>query len=322
MRVAYVGNFRPQHSTENDVRAGFEAEGHEVIAVQEDDIDWRWAPAHAGRVDFVLWTHTHALAPEGTHDDQRFFLDGLRERGVPVVAFHLDRWWGLEREHQVHDEPYFRASLVCTADGGHDDEWAAAGVNHVWLPPAVNHVAAEAGVGRFTRRFGRPVVWVGSWQLYHPEWRWRYELVLALRRRYRDRIGVWPRAGQAVRGQDLLDLYASCKVVVGDSCLAGGATHYWSDRIPETVGRGGFLIHPEVPGLDLHFTPGEHLWTVPLGDLDAMREAIDYWIDPGNDVERGAIAAAGRAHVVDHHTYRVRARQLTELVRAGAADWR
>ena len=41
----------------------------------------------------------------------------LREKGRPIVAFHLDRWWDLNREHQIVDEPYFRCSLVVTADG-------------------------------------------------------------------------------------------------------------------------------------------------------------------------------------------------------------
>ena len=37
-KIAYVGNFEPEFSTENDVRKAFEALGYEVIKLQEGDI--------------------------------------------------------------------------------------------------------------------------------------------------------------------------------------------------------------------------------------------------------------------------------------------
>ena len=37
MRVAYIGNFEPEWSTENDVRKAFEHLGHEVIRLQENN---------------------------------------------------------------------------------------------------------------------------------------------------------------------------------------------------------------------------------------------------------------------------------------------
>ena len=38
MKVLYIGNFEPQWSTEQDVKAAFEHDNHEVIAVQENKI--------------------------------------------------------------------------------------------------------------------------------------------------------------------------------------------------------------------------------------------------------------------------------------------
>ena len=38
MKILYIGNFEPQWSTEQDVKAAFEHDNHEVVAVQENKI--------------------------------------------------------------------------------------------------------------------------------------------------------------------------------------------------------------------------------------------------------------------------------------------
>lgn len=299
MRVAYVGNFGPSHSTENHVAASLRDLGHEVVPLQENDAEtWSSTP----KADVVLWTRTWHL-PEF---DQ---LGWLRNLDCLSVAFHLDRWWGLNREHQVHDEPMFRCDLVVTADGGHDERWIEAGVNHRWLPPAVYRGEAERE-GRWQREFASDVAFVGSWRSYHAEWTHRMQLVTHLRRWYGRRFKTWPMGPRAVRGQMLADLYASADVLVGDSCLAGGITRYWSDRVPETLGRGGFLIHPEVEGMEDHFTPGLHLATWDLGDWDGLKATIDGWF-ADRDARR-AVAAAGREHVLANHLYEHRMVRVLE----------
>lgn len=314
MRLAYVGNFEPDHSTENHVRWAFEANGDTIDPVQESDTRaWRrLVTSDLRRFDAVLWTHTQ-FDPGPPHELQRALLNAASDAGVPTVGYHLDRWWGLAREHLVGEEPFFECDVVCTADGGHDAEWARAGVRHRWVPPAV--LGAEAqGRARPHRRYTADVCFVGSWQDYHPEWRYRVELVAWLRERYGERIAVWPRLGEhAVRGQALRDLYASVKVVVGDSCLAGGQTHYWSDRVPETLGRGAFLVHPYVDGMAGHFVDGEHYVSYPIGEFDVLAETIDHYV--ADDTARARIAAQGRAHVLENHTYEVRARDLASMIK-------
>jgi hypothetical protein len=319
MRLAYIGNFEPRHSTENEVFKGALDAGHEITAWQENTRDtWERLPDEAYMHDLVLWTRTGWDWPHATGWDwetatahQRVLLAACREAGVPVVGFHLDRWWGLDREGQVRSEPFFEADLLCTADGGHTADWADAGVNHRWLPPAVSRFECEPAAP--SRRYASDVAFVGSWRPgYHHEWSHRPELVAWLRRTYGGRCRFWPRErGHAVRGAELRTLYASTKVNVGDSCLAGGATRYWSDRIPETLGRGGFLLHPYVEGIEEHFTDGEHLRLWPLGDWGELRRLVDYYLE--HDDERRRIAAAGRAHVLAHHTYTVRVGQVLDL---------
>ena len=314
MRVAYLGNFRAPHSTENHLARAFRHHGHTVTQVQEDDLAaWRRLPPD---FDLLLWTRTawHWPDPAEARRVQAQTVQRFRDAGVPVVGYHLDRWWGLAREHEVYDEPFFRADLLVTADGGHDQQWCDAGVNHVWLPPAVSLAEAQPGTPR--RNLMSDVAFVGSWQgHYHAEWPHRAELVAFLRDTYGPRVRFWPQPRQqALRGQALRDLYASVKVLVGDSCLVGGATRYISDRVPETIGRGGFLVHPAVEGVTdgTHYDDGQHLFTWPLGDWGALRDAVDEAL--ADAPLRQLVARAGRRHVLAHHTYERRVEQLLALL--------
>lgn len=330
LHIAYVGNFGPEHSTENHVAQALLNNGHEVTRCQENwvaidgsgrtafdllaaDLEGTWPGGSPP--DVLLWTRTgwdwHGLGTttEHAHQAQRHLLDVAAGEGIPTVGFHLDRWWGLNREGQVAEEPYFRCALMVTADGGHDDQWLDAGVEHVWLPPGVSRDEALRD-GQRRPDLTVQVGFVGSYRTYHKEWlHHRRAMVGKLQRHYGRKFRVWE---GGMRGQDLADLYASVDVLVGDSCLAGGATRYWSDRIPETLGRGGFLIHPEVDGLAEHFTAGEHLLTFPLADHEAMLGAVRWALS--HPEERAKIAAAGREHVLAHHTYEVRMDELVAIL--------
>ena len=184
------------------------------------------------------------------------------------------------------------------------------GINHRWYPPAI--LAEEAQLGEARTEYLADIGFVGNMTGYaHPEWGpYRRRLFKHLTARYRRSFRVFPTPGKpAIRGKALQDLYASVKVVVGDSCLAGGIGRYWSDRIPETTGRGGFLIHPQVVGL-----VDEHpaLVTYPLGDFTALTGLIDAYLhDPEG---RASLARINRDDTLSFHTYQHRMRRLLEEV--------
>ncbi len=317
--VPYVGNFRPVHSTENHVRDALTALGYDVIPLQEDETAaWDSLGAierlEAYEPTFVLWTHTLGLAPGAGFN----WVKHWRERGRTTVGYHLDRWIGLGREDALDSEPFFRQDLVCTADGGHAQGWQDRGITHVWMPPAVARTEAERE-GVFREEFDYDVVFVGSWQNYHPDdWPYRRLLVEKLLERYAGRFRPFC---CNFRGQDLADLYRTARVVVGDSCLAGDATHYWSDRIPETLGRGGLLVHPYVDGIGDWYRPGLDLLTYRLGDWADLFEKIDWALD--NEIGRHLIARTGRATVVDRDLYEHRMGAVEKLVaaRSDLSDW-
>lgn len=331
MQIAYVGNFEPPHSTENEVRKALDKLGHDVWLCQEGQPDrWRELTDRMHEFDVVLWTRTADLAKRIPHHDQIRLLLAARRAGVPTVAFHLDRWWGLRehgREDSIWTEPYFRCEHFFSTDGAHDLEWAVAGVNHHWMPPGVSEFECEPGTPRDEWR--SDIGFLGSWRHYHGEHTHRRELVEWLRATYGDRVRFFPEAGQpGIRGADLRDLIASVKVWVGDSCLApradgGPMVKYISDRVPELIGRGGFLIHPYVEGVvdeDVAesdgFIPGLHLHAWRMGNWDDLKSRIDYMV-AGGAIDTGTpaeVAARGRKHVLKHHTYTVRLTQVLEAV--------
>lgn len=306
MKVAYVGNFEPAHSTENHVRRALESLDVEVVPLQESGREWADLKADTTGADFMLWTRTAGFDPPDM-TAQQYAVDSL---GIPTVGYHLDRWWGLNREPDVHRSPFFTLDLVCTADGGHDKEWAKIGVNHKWFPPAV--LAEEAVLGEHRDFYRADIGFVGNLLRYgHPEWGpYRRKLARYLTLKYRRQFRVFPGDNQpAIRGKALQDLYASVKIVVGDSCLAGGIEKYWSDRIPETCGRGAFLIHPEVVGLESEYPD---LVTYPLGDFEALGHLIDHYLV--EDETRRELAKMNRAHVLDGQTYQHRMIRLLQEI--------
>lgn len=313
MRFAYLGNFGPEHSTENHLRRALQHLGHEVTPIQESGLDWSRVPNLALGHDYFMWTRTAGFDPGDLTTQQRA-LNEVGER-MPTIGYHLDRWAGLNRSLDVDRSPFFRVQFLFTADGGHPEFWRDRGINHWWMPPGVLGLDCELGVYR--RNLAADVGFVGSLRNYgHVEWAgYRRALGDYLRRHYGHRFRVWE---SGVRGRQLADVYASVKVLVGDSCLAGdspvklpggvrgGAAYYWSDRIPETLGRGGYLLHPYVAGLELHHPA---LPMFPLGDFGRLKRQIDAAL--ADEPLRRVVAEVNRDHVLANHTYE---RRMTTML--------
>ena len=305
MRFAYVGNFKAPYSTENDVARALRNNGHHATQIPEQSLDWSALPDLVAGHDVFLWTRTAGYDPPDL-TVQDWALHKLRDRGVPSVGYHLDRWWGLDRESSIVQSPFFTVDLLCTAHGA--EEWGEHGYRHRWFPPAVSRQWTEPGTYR--KQWESRVAFVGNLEGYgHQEWQ-PYRRRIA--ETFQDYPGwkVFPGPGKrAIRGKSLADIYASGRVFIGDSCLAGDPVRYWSDRVPETLGRGGFLIHPDVVGLEGQYP---ELVTYTLGDFDDLREMVDYWL--AHDELRRGVAEENKRWVLSHHTYEHRMEWLVEVL--------
>lgn len=314
MRVAYIGNFEPEFSTENDVRKAFEHLGHEVVQVQENQ--YRQLKPQLLRYDYDL------LLITGTWDDAiplPEWLDIMHEcavRGIPTATLHLDTFWGKSRGgRKWWLAPMFHTAYIFTADGDYQDEWKAYGKNHIWLPPAVRHDAAH--FGKFREEYACDVAFVGSNGVgYHEDvWSYRRELVDNLRAMCQRNGWSFKNPGgddpKISRGEDMNDFYASAKVTVGDSlCLKKEASHYWSDRVPEATGRGGLLIMPRIKAI-------QEVWKdcLPMykwGDFTQLESQIKTYLN--DDGWRKDMQDKAQAITAKNHTYVNRVQTILQEV--------
>lgn len=304
LRIAYVGNFRHTWCTERHVSDSLAMIGHTVICWQEDELDWSRVPSKVRefQANVLMWTRTWPAEMAVVEP----VLKELAAEGIPTISYHLDRWFGLDRQHQVDDQPFFRTSLVVSPDDS--PQWAEHGVNHFWLPPGVYGPECEP-VPPNPRRWPWDVVFVGSHPYPHPEWqKYRTDLLSAFRAAFGRRFAILPRErrGTPIRGRDLQELYATVPVVLGDSCLAGESFSYISDRVTETLGRGGFFIHPFVEGMigfgpDDWYLASKDLMGYQLGDYAEAVVRARWALD--HPEEAREIAEHGRATVLARDTY-------------------
>lgn len=265
--------------------------GWEVTPIQESQLTdevVNWIINAQTSYDFILYTRTWC-------EVGKQWRKVLAAKKVPIVSVHLDLYIGLFRGEDLKNDPFFQSDYVFSADGGHQEEFKKLGINHLFFPPAILHTSCYLGEPQ--NRFKYDVAFVGSYR-YHSEWPYRPYLINWLKNTYGARFRLFPDNEPAIRGAELNNLYNSVKVVVGDSTYS---PCYWSDRIPETVGRGGFLIHPRVPGLEDQFEYYKHLIPYNIGDMDGLKQIIDYYLE--NDEEREKIRLAGMEYVKTNHTY-------------------
>ena len=208
----------------------------------------------------------------------------------------------------------FYTEHLFSPDGNHEQSFLdlGTGVNHHYLPPAVLESSCYLGQKRAAYS-NLQVAFVGS-ERYHPEWPHRLHLLAEARKQYGDRFGLFGHEqGKKIRGRMLNDLYASVPVILGDSlCLDQEFSTYWSDRVYETLGRGGLLVMPEIYALNVEDQFDGWLPTWPWNDWDRMASETGYWVaNPAEARERGL---ALQKIVKDGHTYRHRWNKVLKTV--------
>lgn len=305
LRIGFIGNFIPPFSTENDRAWTLEKLGHTVVRFQENKTTAAELLDYKDELDLLLYSHTH---------DPSYVIAGLVDvfheyynAGVPTASVHLDRWAWLKRQSDIGTEATWFTEYQFMADGSPEavELYTKHNLNWHFLKAGVVerdcYMAAPDPV-----RFPHEIIFVGS-KGYHPEYPERPALIEFLQKTYGSRFGHYGNDGiRVVRGADLNTLYATAKIAVGDSCF-GGRPNYVSDRYYETRGRGGFLLHPPVDGVD---TVGLDFYNPRY--LQALKESIDYYLL--HDEEREAKRKLGFEWVKEHETYTNRMIEMLEVI--------
>lgn len=312
-RVAYIGNFRHPFCTEVHIAQTLEQflDVH-VDRIQEDEVPLADIEVRAKASDLLLYTRTWGLGGEEVVDMWR----RIEDVGVPTASYHLDLYYGLDRGKAVPTDPFWRTQYVFTPDGDPAaQEWfESVDINHHWIKPGV--FEGECFRGRKDAdRYPFPVVFVGSWKNYHKEWPHRKQLVKHLMRgKFKKQVGIYGHESLGtIRGHPLNDLYASATIVIGDSlCPNFNKPNYWSDRVYETIGRGGYLAHPKVAGLEEEFEDEAELSYYDYGDFSQVDSLIEQALDDPGWCRN--VADHGQWRVRNECSYTQRLGQALEIV--------
>lgn len=311
MKIIYVGNFTQPHCTEVHISKTLQDMGHTVVEVQEDPKNKRSLISQAKGCDLFLFTRTWNNLVTLDH------LKQLKRMGIPTVSYHLDLYVGLQREAGLDKDPFWKTEYVFSPDGNpaSQEVFKRKGINHFYLKPGVFKEECIALEPNQDQELTGDVIFVGGGVGYgHKEWPYRGQLVTWLEKTYPDKYKKFGHPERTVRNLELNQLYANSKIVIGDTlCLNFNHPHYWSDRVYETIGRGGFIIHPYIKGMEEEFTDGENIVFYKYNDWAGLKEKIDYYL--ANPKERKKIQLAGQNFVRENATYHNRLQQMLDVVK-------
>lgn len=305
LSIGFIGNFLPQHSTENERKWSFEKLGHEVIPFQENQTSPEQLINACKDLDMLIYSHTHD--PSYVIPDLINVFRHYKANNVPTVSAHLDRWLGLKRVSDMGQEATWFTEYIFMADASPEatKKYNELGLNWHYLQPAVVEKDCYKAEIDYVK-YPHEIVFTGS-RGYHPEYPFRPQLIDWLKATYGDRFGHYGNDGiRVLRGHELNVMLSTAKIVVGDSCF-GGRPNYVSDRYYETRGRNGFLIHPKVEGVDYH---GVAFYK--HGDFDDLKRVIDYYLVKNE--EREQLRTEGQEWVAKNETYTQRSQQIIDTV--------
>lgn len=300
-KITFLGNFNVDFTSESHHAKTLESLGYEVIRMQEGAARAESVLKEAMRSDLFIWVHTHGWKTRGM--SMVDVLNKLNNAGIPTITYHLDLWLGLKRQMDLNKDPVYKNIGHFFTVDKKMSEWfnKNTNVSGHYIPAGV----FDQECYYKKQQLSHDVIFVGS-KRYHAEWPYRPKLIKWLGSTYGNSFEHWGGDGLGVkRGDDLNQLYATTKIVVGDTlCPNFDYSDYWSDRVYETMGRGGFIIHPYISGMEKEFEDKKHLVFYEYNNFSQLKDLIDYYLE--HDEEREKIRFAGHKLVKEKYTYKNR----------------
>lgn len=288
MKISYIGKFGLLYDEEY-IAQSFEMAGHKVQRLSERYLTHQFQGLiEEFKPDIVLFAKLFISEPQK-------MLDWLKEKKIKTISWTFDLYWDYHREERINRVWGFKADKVFTTDGGHEERWKEVGIDHTCVRQGIfKHECYYEPIND-----PQGIVFIGSDNPVFPE---RGEIMKELGREFENFRWLGRFNTNYIRGTDLNKLYAKTKIVVGDSVYS---PYYWSNRVVETLGRGGFLIHQDVPGLKEEYP---HLITYRKGDLFHLKELINYYLT--HEEERQEIMKKNFEWVKKRYTMDKKCKQL------------
>lgn len=324
-KITFLGNFTVPYCTEVHHAKTYEKLGIEVVRLQEGKATVQEIFEAMKDSQAFCWTHTHGWQTPGIEN----LLYTLKYIGKPSYGYHLDLWMGIERQKDLESDPFWNVEYFFSVDPEMVDYLNSKSnlPKAYFLPAGV--FEDECYLAEPNReKYPHDIVFTGS-NTYHKEWPYRNKLVTWLKETYGSRFGHYGSGGMPqLRGHELNVMYASAKIVIGDTLCPGFTKPgYLSDRIFEVTGRGGMIIHPYIKGMENLFlmeAPYNHseqdsnavdpcqVIAYTYDDFGELKTLIDLYTDLGWSQEREETRIAGHNRTKRDHTYTQR---LTKLIR-------
>jgi hypothetical protein len=312
MRIVFIGNFDHSFCTEVHHKKTFEKLGHTVVPIQENNSNCGAVLQEIKNCDMLYWTHTHSFKL----DSYEHIIEMLRifkQNNIPSVGYHLDLWMGLEREKDLHKDPYWNIEHFFTVDFLMAEYLNSnTKTKGYYLPPGCfedESYAAEPNL----KKYPHEIIFTGSKQ-YHKEHPYRAQLINWLHNNYGERFAHYGGGGlPSLRGHELNVLYSSAKIAIGDTlCKDFNYPWYFSDRCVEQPSRNAFQIFPYIRGLELMFDIGIEIVTYKFNDFIELKSKIDFYL--ANDEQREKIRTAGHKRAKQSHSYTKRLEFIIEKI--------
>lgn len=295
MNILYIGKFANFFSTENYVSHALGELGHRIVKLPYRDLktlEQAVGIIRAHKIDMVLFS-------KPSNPIFKDLCKYCKRTKVTTVTWLWDLFFGFPGGRVFPKQARY-SDYVFSTDGGHDIDWVNMGINHQVLRQGIHHPDAFM----HPPKYKYDIVFIGNTYRI-AAYSERLSILGSLRKRYGRRF----RIECNIRGADLNKFLSQSRIVVGHSI---DSPHYWSNRIYEVLGRGGFLLHPHTEGLEEEFKEGVHYVGYDRDNPNDLFAKIDHYLKATDEQE--AIRERGHALVKEFYTYETRCRELIEKI--------
>jgi len=188
LKITFLGNFEVPFSSENHHAKSLESLGHTVEKLQEKKVSSEEILYKALASDLFIWVHTHRWKTPGNLSMIEV-LKKLKAINKITITYHLDLWFGIEREKDLKGDEFYTNIGHFFATDKLMCDWFNENtqVKGHFLPAGVYDKECYVHQDYDPHSFEHDIIFVGS-KGYHPEHKYRPELIDFLRKTYGKRF--------------------------------------------------------------------------------------------------------------------------------------